>query len=371
MLILYAVMKYDYGQLERGYSYEHYNFFDTLVHMGHDIIYFDFMTLLRQYGKTGMNRRLLEVVKAEKPALMFTELFTDEIEPRTVNTISKDTETITLNWFTDDHWRFDGFSRHWASRFNWVVTTTASALPKYATLGHQNVLKSQWACNQFLYRKLDLPPIYDVTFVGQPHGDRPQIIQAIRDSGIGVQVWGTGWESGRLSQDGMIRVFNQSRINLNLSNASTGAVRMPAYKAAYHTVSQSLNVLPYVPEVKKTLKSWLGMNSERAAAPANMSYSQQIKGRNFEVPGCGGMLLTGRADNLEDYYEVGQEVACYENTADLIDKIKYYLQHEDERVALAEAGYRRTLAEHTYVHRFTDIFQRIGLPPRGDGSGQV
>jgi hypothetical protein len=38
---------------------------------------------------------------------------------------------------------------------------------------------------------------------------------------------------------------------------------------------------------------------------------------------------------------------------------------------LAEAGYRRTLQEHTYIQRFTDIFQRIGLPPSCDGPGQV
>ncbi len=373
MLILYVVMKYDYGQPERGYSYEHYNFFDTLVHMGHDILYFDFLTLIQQYGRAAMNRRLLEVTKAEKPSLMFTELFRDELEPRTVNTISRDTETVTLNWFTDDHWRFDDFSRHWAKRFNWVVTTAASALPKYASLGCQHVIKSQWACNHFLYRRLDLPLAHDVTFVGQPHGDRPQVIRALRDAGIDVKVWGSGWEAGRLSQDEMIRVFNQSRINLNLANASMGRVRMPVYKAAYHAFSRSLNVLPLVPELKRMVKSALGMSVEQhPPAPGHaVSYSQQIKGRNFEVPGCGGALLTGRADNLDDYYEVGREIACFDDIPDLIEKIRYYLRHEDERAALAEAGYRRTLQEHTYVQRFTEIFQRIGLEPVHGAPGQV
>jgi spore maturation protein CgeB len=369
MLILYVVMKYDYGQPERGYSYEHYNFFDTLVHMGHDIVYFDFMTLMQKYGKARMNRRLLEVANAEKPALMFTELFSDELEPKTVSTIS-DGNTITLNWFADDHWRFDDFSRHWAKRFNWVVTTAASAAPKYARIGCQQVIKSQWACNHFLYRRLDLPIRYTVTFVGQPHGDRPQIIKAVRDAGIDVNVWGTGWEAGRLTQEEMVRVFNQSRINLNLSNASMGSVQMPMYQAAYHRFSRSMNAIPLVPGVKRTVKSWLGMNGP-ALPTQNLTYSQQIKGRNFEVPGCGGALLTGRADNLEDYYEIGKEVACFDDTADLIEKIRYYLQHDDERSALAEAGYRRTLQEHTYVHRFTEIFQQIGLEPSGNGSGQV
>jgi hypothetical protein len=30
--------------------------------------------------------------------------------------------------------------------------------------------------------------------------------------------------------------------------------------------------------------------------------------------------------------------------------------------AVAQDGYQRTLREHTYVHRFSEIFQKIGLP---------
>ena len=88
----------------------------------------------------------------------------------------------------------------------------------------------------------------------------------------------------------------------------------------------------------------------------------QIKGRNFEVPGCGGFLLTGRAENLEAYYEIGREIVCFESTEELIEKARYYLAHEDERAAIARAGYERTMKEHTYAHRFAEIFRRAGLP---------
>jgi spore maturation protein CgeB len=69
MLILYAGMKYDYGKREQGYSYEHYNFYDSLRNMGHDILYFDFMTLMQDHSKEWMNRRLREIAKTEKPQL--------------------------------------------------------------------------------------------------------------------------------------------------------------------------------------------------------------------------------------------------------------------------------------------------------------
>ena len=45
----------------------------------------------------------------------------------------------------------------------------------------------------------------------------------------------------------------------------------------------------------------------------------------------------------------------------MIDKIKYYLEHNEEREAIARAGYERTLREHTYEKRFNEIFKTIGL----------
>ena len=66
----------------------------------------------------------------------------------------------TVNWFTDDHWRFDRFSRHFAPAFDWSITTDRDSLPKYEAIGYENVILSQWACNGYAYdwtgRELDL-----------------------------------------------------------------------------------------------------------------------------------------------------------------------------------------------------------------------
>lgn len=376
MRILYAAMKYDYGKPEQGFSFEHYNFYHALLYMGHDILYFDYMTLMQQHGRDGMNRRLKEVVELEKPDLLFAVLFTDQFDPVVLREL---TETClpTVNWFCDDHWRFDNYSCDWAPCFKWVITTAASALPKYASLGYCNVIKSQWGCNDALYRKMNLPLQYDVSFIGQPHGNRRQVIHALRKAGINVHVWGGGWESGRLAQDEMIRVFNQSRINLNLSNASkpTGAslsVIPPAARpsdAVRSRLSRSLDMVPFGSQVKAMGKDWFsGLRrplivpdeSEPADMP-DVQYSDQIKGRNFEVPGCGGFLLTGMAENLGEYFEIGKEVVGFDDRHDLIEKVRYYLKHEDERAMIAKAGYERTLREHTYARRFSEIFDRIGV----------
>lgn len=325
MRILYAAAKYDYGDSSRGLSFEHCNFYDTLEHLGHDITYFDTLTEVLQHSKSSAGRRLLDIVKQEKPDLLFCSIMRDELDIGVVQYISNHTDTTTFNWFCDDHWRFDNFSRHWAPAFNWVSTTANSAVPKYRQIGYANVIKTQWACNHFSYRRLDAEPLYEVTFIGQPHGIRRKTIAALRRAGIDVKTWGHGWENGRLGQEAMIEVFNQSRINLNLSNAST----------------------------RGDWKRWSPWQRKQT--------SPQIKGRNFEIPGCGAFLLTGTAENLDEYYIPDRDIAIFGNDGELLHKIIYYLDHASERARIADAAYRRTLAEHTYEKRFTDIFAAMRL----------
>jgi spore maturation protein CgeB len=326
MRILYVGMKYDYGDPERGLSFEHFNFYDTLIHMGHEIIYFDFMTELQQRGKGPMNRRLLDMVHVDKPDFLWCTLFSDELEIDTMRSISEATDTITFNWFCDDHWRFENYSRHWAPAFNWVSTTASSAIPKYARLGYSHVIKTQWACNHYLYKPSGGAYEHDVSFVGQLHGTRPATIAALRAAGVDVRTWGHGWPEGRVDQAEMIEIFSRSRINLNLSDSS-----MP------HSHRRVRRLLPGV-----------------------RGYARQIKGRNFEVPGCGGFLLTESAENLGDYYDAGREIGVFSGVRHLTHAVRRYLDRERERQEIRIAGYERTLREHTYARRFNDIFDRIG-----------
>jgi len=112
----------------------------------------------------------------------------------------------------------------------------------------------------------------------------------------------------------MIKIFNQSKINLNLSNASRGDIR-------------------------------------------------QIKGRDFEIPGCGAFLLTEYSKELEDYYVLEEEISTYNDIHELIHKCRYYLDHEEQRKKIADNGHQRVLTEHTYVHRFCAIFDTIMARP--------
>ena len=348
MKILYVASKYDYGESTQGYSYEHENFYDCLSHLGHDILYYDAVAAEREVGRRRSSQRLLELATRERPRLMFCVLMNDELEWDAVQSISDLDGVTTCNWFCDDHWRFESFSRHWAPAFNWAVTTDAMAVGKYRAIGYSRVLKSQWGVNPFRYERCRATPEYDVTFVGKPHGVRRQIVRALADRGIRVMTWGLGWPSGRVSQEEMMRIFATSKINLNLSAAS--CTRRRRWQRAVDNGRRTVARLLQHP-------AWDGA-ARLVAADARLD---QIKGRDFEVPACGGFLLTAGTAALGDYYAPGREVATYRGLGDLVRRIEYYLGHDDKRTAIAKAGYRRTIAQHTYVQRFGQIFRSMGL----------
>jgi spore maturation protein CgeB len=328
MKILYVAMADDYGDPARGPSFEETNFRSALEGMGHELVPFDFMAEMHEHGKGEMNRRLLAAAEAASPDLSFFMIFEDQITPETIRGVGQ-TAGPTLNWFADDHWRFDRFSRHFAPAFDWCVTTDRDSLPKYEAIGYDRAILSQWACNRYAYDRIAERLDYDVTFIGQSYGERPATVERLRAEGIDVRCWGFGWPEGRIEQDEMVRVFGASRINLNLSSAFSPPARLP------------IRVLRWIRRTKEERRS-------------------QIKGRTFEVPGSGGFLLTDHVAYLEDYLTPGEEIGIFESTDDLVAQVVWWLEHEEERARAAEAGYRRVREEHTYDHRFAEIFERIG-----------
>ena len=77
--------------------------------------------------------------------------------------------------------------------------------------------------------------------------------------------------------------------------------------------------------------------------------------RLYESTGVGTMLITDHKDNLHELFEVGKEVETYRTKEELLEKINYYLTHEEEREKIAQAGQQRTLKDHTYEIRMKEL----------------
>ncbi len=85
--------------------------------------------------------------------------------------------------------------------------------------------------------------------------------------------------------------------------------------------------------------------------------SRQIKARVFEVPAAGGCLLTERAEHIEDYFDVGSEIAVFDGEDDLVEQALALLGDSAHRDAMAFAGHRRTVGEHLYEQRFGPLLE--------------
>ncbi len=329
MKILVVCMLHTYGDPEREYSFEYFNFYQVFKAMGHEVELFDYMGEMKALGKAEMNRKLLQRVCDWQPRVTVFSLYTDQLDPAIVNSLRAYTKTFCF--FHDDTWRVD-YSRYWAQQFDYFSTSDLHGEEKYREIGLPNAVYFPFGCNEKIFRKLDVLKKYDVSFVGAWHPYREWMINRIRKSGVNVEVVGYRWPNGEINQEGMVRLFNESRINLNLSNSASWDIR-------------------YLALSPRALINRL--RSKKS--------TEQLKARIFEVSGCGAFQLSYFVEGLAHCYDIDQEIGVYADADDLVEKVKFYLAHEKLRESMATAAYNRTLQNHTFAQRFSALFQRMGL----------
>ena len=104
----------------------------------------------------------------------------------------------------------------------------------------------------------------------------------------------------------------------------------------------------------------LGFTRMRGHDPFKVGINQ-VKLRDFEIPLAGGFYLVEHVSEYTELFRPGKEVETWKNPSELIDKIKYYMEHNDERIKIANAGQSRALKEHTWQHRFATLFNELGI----------
>ena len=312
--VLYVADRYDYGNKSWGLSYSYYNWYHTLLNMDYSLVCFDSDRIMQRYGVKNLSQMLRETVYFYQPDILFYVHSNDHIGHDVLREISDELPTKTIYFQTDDHHQYEKTQPIW-ELFNLVVTTDRKGYEKRKRGGFNNVILSQYACNHFMYKNLNLPRIYEVSFMGRCYGSRQEFVDTLRRNGVNIATFGMWWgklgNSNRILQADLIRIYNQTKISLDLSLASKG-------------------------------KDIIA-----------------VKGRDFEVTGCGGLLLTQDAEEIAEYFIPGEEIITYQDANDATEKIKYYLANEDEREKIAKRGYERVLREHTWEKRFSYIFSQV------------
>ena len=323
MKVLCVFGKHQYGDPSRGLGIEYAAFVPTLRRLGHEVIHFESWDHRVYSDFAKLNQHLLRTVKGERPDVMFTVQCAYEIWLETLAEIWRHGEVATISWTTDDSWKYEQVSRFIGPFYHAMATTYPGTVRRYRRDGICNVMLTNWAANSaFLRGPLRAADCrIQVSFVGASHGNRARRVEWLRRQGIDVACFGHGWPEGSVEADSIPAIMRNSVISLNFANAR-------------------------------------GDN--------------QLKARTFEVPGAGGFLLTERVQGLEGVYEVDREITVFESDLDMMEKVRYFLNHPDDRDAIAKAGFERTRRDHTYEIRFSELLpfaleakaKSARLPPR-------
>ena len=97
--------------------------------------------------------------------------------------------------------------------------------------------------------------------------------------------------------------------------------------------------------------------NSKIALNCHSEQERQFSGnkRLFDVTGLSTLLVTDLTKDLHQLFDLDKEVVGYRNANECVEVLKYYLEHNDEREAIARAGQQRTLREHTYYHRMREL----------------
>jgi spore maturation protein CgeB len=226
----------------------------------------------------------------------------DEIEKETLSGRTK-----TFNWFCDDTWRFESFTKEVCNKFTVCSTPEPKYVQKYKDIGYSNVIVGPWHANIDFYPNIVNKDI-DASFCGVPNEDRAKYAQLLKDHEVNFNYY------YRLSHEDMMLAYSRSKIGLNFSKNMNGQ------------------------EVKT-----------------------QMKARMFEVPAAKTLLLTEYTDGIEEFFEIDKEIVCFSNPEELLEKIQHLLQNPGLINAIADNGYQRFLKEHESHVRLKNVLEGIEL----------
>jgi len=317
-----------------------------------DIFYID--DAIKAHGINGARKAFWDYIIREKPDVCFAGFNEYDLGRELFSRIKNETTTTTVLIGDDDTWRWERVGKYFGLCFTWVLTYDSRAIAKYRRIGCKNVIHHQPGVDLNVYRKIEgVQKDIDVSFIGLWSKPRERLIAYLRSNGINVFVRGRGWPEGQLAQDDLVSVINRSKIALSLNTTAFYWGWRPLvrcfFRRAYFGES-GLSIKLDIRHFFDNVRMWFDKRN------------LQVKSRHFEVPACGTFEMTQDADDMRDYYELGKEIVAYVDERDLVEKIQYFLKHDEEREAIAKRGYERTLRDHSTERRFEDVFRMIGKP---------
>lgn len=278
----------------------------------------------------GMNRSLVSEVEEFQPDLLWVEKATT-IRPSVYSQIKRIIPTLKIVYYSEDdiyvpNNRSVSLKRAFPL-LDLVYTTKPRNIEELPKLGVQRVCCIYQAYDRYFHRPIitSLEDQHqwgaDVSFVGTFERDRAEQILFLAEQGVQVRVWGSNWQTWRgrhpnlrvelqaVYNDDFLKVINCTKINLNFLRKAN---------------------------------------------------RDQHTSRSLEIPACGSFMLAERTDEHLNLFEEGKEAEFFNSPNELLEKVKYYLTHDEERSAIARAGRERCLTSgYSHHDRLKVMFAEL------------
>lgn len=225
-------------------------------------------------------------------------------------------------------------------------------------------------------RLLDRPKQIDFSFVGQLiwgnqfHLQRKELLEELAAE-IGIEIFSP---SADVSWKDKIKALLMAVIYWGIKNARIIGFSESALKSfSFLSRAAEWTSLPF-PSFNRKLKPYIkpavyGLEMFQVLRDSQVTLNIHADSspffasnmRLFETTGVGTCLVTDWKKNLHKLFEPDKEVVTYRSAEECVEKVKWLLEHPEERKEIAKAGQKRCLRDHTFaqrVHKLDEIIQR-------------
>ena len=313
------------------------------------------------------NIKLLELCRKMHFDLLISSYDDTVIYKETIFEIKSHTYTLLICM---DNLHAPFMHKKIASSFNLVWLTSFENKNLFVKWGCNNIIIQPFACNPNKYYPKLSSEVNAINFIGSPYGTRNNIINKLTENNFNFHLFNN-------------KAFLQpqeKKEELNLKNKLSSFSKLIHFplgrKLIYSKLLNSFNKesilnpsnnLINYPSVSFEKMSGIFSSYKLSLNIIELRNTAILKRpilklhlRTFEIPMSGGLMLTRRSKELEDYFEDGKEMIAYSNYDEMIDKSKYYLNcNEKERNTMKSNARKRSISDHTWSKRFEPIFKNL------------
>lgn len=294
-----------------------------------NLVFYSLPRVLRTIGfkwKVGplvfkINQQIINQTKGE----MYDLIWVDKgvyLYPRIVKGLRK--KTKRLIHYTPDTAFLENQSRHFYKSmhlYDYFITTKSFEIVNYENLvSKEKIYFTPQGFNKSLHKPKHQydEKIFGVAFIGLCEPHREHVVKTLLDNNIPVYVAGQNWQS-----------FISKVNNPNL-----------------HYLGEGLFAEDYVNAISKTMFS-IGLLSKK--------FPELHTTRTFEIPACGTALITERNEEVDEFYS-DDEVIKYSSLKEMVDKILYFRDHNEQLKMLIEKGTYRVMTGNYDYHSQIELF---------------